>query len=101
MKFKPKKSSENTAIVLQENHFYLCMILWVILVSLFDRNKNVLINWFFKGSTQLQGRDVHRGWKVAAAAMAYKKILPRHCRDGFQKNVSNFTAATVLDQKYW
>jgi hypothetical protein len=23
------------------------------------------------------------------------------CRDGFQKNVSNFTAATVLNQKYW
>jgi hypothetical protein len=23
------------------------------------------------------------------------------CRDGFQKNVSNFIAATVLDQKYW
>jgi hypothetical protein len=28
-----------------------------------------------------------------------KKKLPR--RDGFQKNVTNFTAATVLDQKYW
>jgi hypothetical protein len=30
-----------------------------------------------------------------------KKKLPRRCRDGFQKNVSNFTAVTVLDQKYW
>jgi hypothetical protein len=29
-----------------------------------------------------------------------KKKLPRRCRDGFQKNVSNFTAAIVLDQKY-
>jgi hypothetical protein len=27
--------------------------------------------------------------------------LPHRCRDGFQKNVSNFTVATVLDQKYW
>ncbi len=34
-------------------------------------------------------------------ATAYKKILPRRCRDGFQKNVPNFTATTVLDQKYW
>jgi hypothetical protein len=32
---------------------------------------------------------------------AYKKILPHRWRDGFQKYVSNFTAATVLDQKYW
>jgi hypothetical protein len=35
----------------------------------------------------------------AAAVTAYKRILPR--RDGFQKNASNFTAATVLDQQYW
>ncbi len=27
--------------------------------------------------------------------------LPHRCRDGFQKNVPNFTATTVLDQKYW
>jgi hypothetical protein len=26
-----------------------------------------------------------------------KKKLPRRCRDGFQKNVPNFTAAPVLD----
>jgi hypothetical protein len=30
-----------------------------------------------------------------------KKKLPLRCRDGFQKNVRNFTATTVLDQKYW
>ena len=48
-------------------------------------------------------------------ATAYKKMLPRRwrnamtykhaaaprCRDGFQKNASNFTTATVLDQKCW
>jgi hypothetical protein len=30
-----------------------------------------------------------------------KKNRTRRCRHGFQKNVPNFTAATVLDQKYW
>jgi hypothetical protein len=30
-----------------------------------------------------------------------KKTLLRRCRDGFQKNVSNFTAKTILDHKYW
>jgi hypothetical protein len=47
----------------------------------------------------------------AAAATAYKKILPRRCRDAMayklaaamvvKKNVPNFTSAPVLDQKYW
>jgi hypothetical protein len=32
---------------------------------------------------------------------AEKLPLPHRCRNGFQKNVPNFTAATVLDQKYW
>jgi hypothetical protein len=27
--------------------------------------------------------------------------LPLPHRNGFQKNIPNFTAATVLDQKYW
>jgi hypothetical protein len=26
---------------------------------------------------------------------------PRRCRDGCQKNVPNFTAVPVLDQRYW
>ncbi len=34
-------------------------------------------------------------------ATANKKILARRCHDGFKKNVSNFTVATVLDQRYW
>jgi hypothetical protein len=53
--------------------------------------------------------------KSYRAATAYKKILPRRCRDAMayklaaaaaaamvvKKNVPNFTSAPVLDQKYW
>jgi hypothetical protein len=47
----------------------------------------------------LPHRDVRN--KSYRDATAYKKILPRRCGDGFQKNVSSVTAATVWDQKYW
>jgi hypothetical protein len=40
--------------------------------------------------------------KQTEMSIAAEKLpLPHRCRDGFQKNVSNFTVATVLDQKYW
>jgi hypothetical protein len=43
--------------------------------------------------------DVRKKSYRVAIATTYKKILPQ--RDGFQKNVSNFSATTILDQKYW
>ena len=38
--------------------------------------------------------------KVAATHRKINLPLPRRCRDDFQKNVSNFTVATILDSKY-
>jgi hypothetical protein len=38
--------------------------------------------------------------KLPLPRRGVRKKPPRRCRDGFQKNVSSFTATTVLDQKY-
>lgn len=53
--------------------------------------------WKWGGTKNLtESRYVHRDWKGAAARRdVRKKKLPRRCRDGFQKNVPNFTAMTT------
>jgi hypothetical protein len=47
-------------------------------------------------------RLIKKSYRAAAATRWLINLPPpRRCRDGFQKNVPNFTAAPVLDQKYW
>jgi hypothetical protein len=47
--------------------------------------------------------DINTHSVFAYLGTAYQRCPSRlkSCRDGFRKIFSNFTAATVLDQKYW
>ncbi len=60
--------------------------------------------WFIKTSYRAAAatrRLIKKSYRAAATTRWLISLPPpRRCHDGFQKNVPNFTAASVLDQKY-